>query len=65
VIDERATEPQRAALLRILTGQDTEPGKTVFNVFASTFENCTIRSLPPSSSRSTSLGEGRAWLCLA
>src|SRR6516225_67202 len=38
VIDERATEPQRAALLRILTGQDTEPGKTIFNVFASTFE---------------------------
>ena len=38
VIDERATEPQRAALLRILTGQDTEPGATVFNVFASTFE---------------------------
>ena len=38
VIDERASEPQRAALLRILTGQDTEPGATVFNVFASTFE---------------------------
>ena len=38
VIDERATEPQRAALLRILTGQDTEPGATIFNVFASTFE---------------------------
>lgn len=36
VIDERATETQRAALLRILTGQDTEPGATVFNVFAST-----------------------------
>src|SRR6266446_2742042 len=38
VIDERATEPQRAALLRIVTGQDTEPGATIFNVFASTFE---------------------------
>ena len=38
VIDKRASEPQRAALLRILTGQDTEPGATVFNVFASTFE---------------------------
>ena len=38
VIDERASEPQRAALLRILTGQDTEPGATVFNVYASTFE---------------------------
>jgi hypothetical protein len=38
VVDERASEPQRAALLRILTGQDTEPGATVFNVFAATFE---------------------------
>jgi len=28
----------RAALLRILTGQDTKPGATVFNVFASTLE---------------------------
>ena len=36
VVDERATPPQREALLRILTGQDTEPGATVFNVFAST-----------------------------
>ena len=38
VIDERATEAQRNALLRILTGQDTEPGATIFSVFASTFE---------------------------
>ena len=37
-IDERATEAQRAALLRILSGQDTEPGATIFNVFASTME---------------------------
>ena len=36
VIDERANEAQRGALLRILSGQDTEPGATVFNVFAST-----------------------------
>ncbi len=36
VIDERATEAQRGALLRILTGQDTVPGATVFSVFAST-----------------------------
>src|SRR4030081_3536863 len=36
VIDERATEAQRGVLLRILAGQDTEPGATVFNVFAST-----------------------------
>lgn len=38
VIDARATPDQREALLRILTGQDTEPGATIFNVFASTLE---------------------------
>jgi hypothetical protein len=38
VIDERANQAQRNALLRILSGQDTEPGATVFNVFASTLE---------------------------
>ena len=38
VIDERATEAQRTALLRIVSGQDTEPGATIFNVFASTLE---------------------------
>lgn len=36
VVDERANEAQRGALLRILSGQDTEPGATLFNVFAST-----------------------------
>jgi hypothetical protein len=38
VIDERATPQQREALLRILTGQDTEPGATIFQVFSTTFE---------------------------
>ena len=38
VIDERADEAQRNALMRILSGQDTEPGATIFNVFASTLE---------------------------
>jgi len=38
IIDERASEAQRSALLRILSGQDTEPGATIFNVFASTLE---------------------------
>ena len=38
VIDAHATPEQRAALLRILRGQDTEPFATVFNVFASTCE---------------------------
>lgn len=36
IIDERADEPQREALLKILSGEETEPGKTVWNVFAST-----------------------------
>jgi len=38
VIDERATPEQREALLRILTGQDTEPGATIFQVFSTTLE---------------------------
>jgi hypothetical protein len=38
VIDERATPAQREALLRILTGQDTEPGATIFQVFSTTLE---------------------------
>ncbi len=37
IIDERADERQREALLTILSGQETEPGATVFNVFAQTF----------------------------
>lgn len=36
VLDRRATPEQRAALLRILRGEDTEPGATVFYVFSST-----------------------------
>ncbi len=38
IIDERATPPQREALLRIVTGKDTEPGATAFQVFSTTFE---------------------------
>jgi hypothetical protein len=38
VIDERASPAQRDALLRILTGQDTEPGATIFQVFSTTLE---------------------------
>lgn len=38
VIDERANPKQREALLRIISGQDTEPGATVFQVFATTLE---------------------------
>lgn len=35
-VDERAGPDQREALLRIMTGQDTEPFATMFAVFAST-----------------------------
>ena len=38
IVDERATTEQRDALLRIMSGLDTEPGATFFQVFSSTFE---------------------------
>jgi len=38
VIDERAGPAQREALLRILTGQDTKPGATIFQVFSTTLD---------------------------
>lgn len=34
VIDEKANEAQRTAILTILSGGETEPGATIFNVFA-------------------------------
>lgn len=39
VVDSRADEAQRDAVLKILSGAETEPGATVFNVFASTLTN--------------------------
>ena len=38
IIDERADEAQREALLTILSGGETDPGATVWSVFASTME---------------------------
>ena len=38
IIDERATPAQREALLRIMSGEDTEPGATLFQVFSATLE---------------------------
>lgn len=35
-VDERASEEQREALLKIMTGQDTDPFATMFAVYAST-----------------------------
>lgn len=37
IVDVRATAQQREAILKIMTGQETEPGATVFNVFATTY----------------------------
>ncbi len=37
VISDRATKAQRDAILTILSGQETVPGATIFNVFAPTF----------------------------
>ncbi len=38
VVDSRANPQQRQALLRIMSGQDTEPFATMFAVFATTVE---------------------------
>jgi hypothetical protein len=38
IVDERASAAQREAILRIMSGQDTEPGATFFQVFSSTLE---------------------------
>src|ERR1700722_1635621 len=35
IVDKRANETQRNALLRIMSGQDTRPGATMFQVFFS------------------------------
>jgi hypothetical protein len=38
IIDERASPAQREAILRIMSGQDTEPGATFFQVYGSMLE---------------------------
>jgi len=38
IVDERADPQQRDALLKIMSGQDTDPFATVFAVFATTME---------------------------
>ena len=38
VVDERASEAQRGAILTILSGGETEPGATIFNVFATVID---------------------------
>ena len=38
IVDEGASDAQREALLRIMSGMDTVPGSTFFQVFATTYE---------------------------
>jgi hypothetical protein len=37
IVDVRASESQRDAIFKIMSGEETEPGATIFNVFATTF----------------------------
>lgn len=53
-VDERADDAQREALLKIMTGQDTDPFATMFAVFASTSRRCTNQNSRRSPSKSTS-----------
>lgn len=38
IVDERASEEQRKALLTLMSGQESDPFATMFNVYASTME---------------------------
>lgn len=38
IVDERVSEDQRKAILPIMSGQDSEPGADVFQVFSTTLE---------------------------
>lgn len=38
VVDERADDAQREALLKIMSGEDSDPFATMFAVYSSTFE---------------------------
>lgn len=38
IVDERASGAQRESILRIMSGEDTEPGATLFQVFSTTLE---------------------------
>jgi hypothetical protein len=37
IVDVRASDEQRDAILRIMSGEETEPGATIFIVFAATY----------------------------
>ena len=38
IVDERANADQREAILKIMAGEETEPGATMFNVFSNVIE---------------------------
>jgi hypothetical protein len=38
IVDEGASEEQRKALLTLMSGQESDPFATMFNVYASTME---------------------------
>jgi len=38
IVDRSATPEQRAAILSIMKGEETEPGATIFNVFSATID---------------------------
>ena len=38
IIDSDTSEAQRNAVIKITSGEDTQPGKTIFNVFAATYD---------------------------
>jgi len=38
IVDSAATPEQRAAVLAIISGEHTDPGATIFSVFAATFD---------------------------
>src|SRR5262249_37293621 len=56
VLDRRATPEQRAALLRVLGGEDTEPAATIFQIFAIT---CDKSRAPSRAGRSPADGRRR------
>jgi hypothetical protein len=52
IVDERASPEQRDAILRIMSGQDTEPGATFFQIYFSMLENVDVEVNPGEYSRS-------------
>ena len=54
IVDVRATDEQRDAILKIMSGEETEPGATIFNVFAATYSKVHTPMFKPHHRRSGS-----------